>query len=102
MVTTALSRQCLVRRLTARIESSRIQGKRMQLTITLDDPDTIALLREYSRFIEQADAAQGTIDQVAEGLILMYLDEHGDFVQWRRANSTTEAAPTAFARRRTP
>ena len=57
----------------------------MPLTVTFKDPETIALVMRYAQFMEQRDGVGGTIEQVAEGLIIGYLDEHPSFVQWHRA-----------------
>jgi hypothetical protein len=59
-----------------------------QLTITIDDPDTILLLKKYRRFISQEDAVDGTMDQIAEGLILTMLDDNGRFADWVRTQTT--------------
>ncbi len=63
------------------------------LTITISDPDTIALLQKYQRFIEQTDSVDGSLDQIAEGLILGSIDEHPQFTQWRFEARTHTAAP---------
>ena len=54
----------------------------MPITITITDPATIEMLAQYQEFIRAKDDCEGTIDQVAEGLMLGYLDEHDDFVDW--------------------
>jgi len=60
----------------------------MQLMITIEDPDTILLLQKYRRFIAQEDAVDGSMDEIAEGLILGLLDEHRRFASWCKENPT--------------
>lgn len=61
----------------------------MALTITIDDPETIAQLRQYRQFIEHETGAEGTVDQAAEGLILTCLDEYPEFAAWKRKTRPT-------------
>lgn len=57
------------------------------LTITFDDPDTIKLLLQYRAFIESEDDVQGTIREMAEGLIVGCLDDHSRFQSWSKAHN---------------
>lgn len=52
----------------------------MQITIT--DPATIDLLQRYAQYLEKVDGVTGTMDQLAEGMILGFLDEHTQFRWW--------------------
>ena len=57
------------------------------LTITLDDPDTIALLLGYQAFIASEDGiGECSLDDAAIGLIAGCLDGHSRFSNWRKAN----------------
>lgn len=52
------------------------------MQITISDPDTIQAIQRYALFVETVDGVTGTIDQLAEGLILGMLDEHWQFRAW--------------------
>ena len=56
----------------------------MALTITISDPETIALLDRYKEYVGKIDGVRGTIDQLAEGLMLGSLDLHNRFQRWSR------------------
>ncbi|KLA49991.1 hypothetical protein [Xanthomonas euvesicatoria] len=56
----------------------------MAVTIQITDPQTIALLQSYGEYLSEVDETSGTIDQMAEGLIIGLLDEHSHFRHWRR------------------
>jgi len=62
----------------------------MTITVKIRDPETIALLQRYERFLQVEDECEGSMDQIAEGLILGFLDEHRRFAAWQ----STEAATT--------
>lgn len=64
----------------------------MVLTITISDPETVALLCRYEQYVDQVDGVLGTIDQLAEGLMLGSLDQHQRFWQWSNANAEEVAA----------
>lgn len=61
----------------------------MSIIIKITDPETAALLRQYTQYIAQVDGVTGSLSQVAEGLVLGYLDEHSQFREW---SNTTEIA----------
>lgn len=66
----------------------------MAITITITDPDTIALLRSYRRFIGEVDQVSGpvTLSDAAEGLVIGCLDEHQRFRAWQQRNKEVRAA----------
>ena len=58
-----------------------------QLTITLDDPETIALLHGYRAFIASEDGIDDcSIEDAATGLIAGCLDGHQRFEVWLKQN----------------
>lgn len=59
----------------------------MALTITISDPETIALLDRYKKYVGEIDGVRGTIDQLAEGLMLGSLDLHNRFQRWSSKDS---------------
>jgi len=52
------------------------------ITIRIEDPETIILIAKYSCYVRDIDGATGTIDELAEGLMLGLLDSHDRFRQW--------------------
>jgi hypothetical protein len=56
----------------------------MVLVITITDPETVVLLERYRQYVDQVDGERGTLDQLAEGLMLGMLDEHNRFREWSR------------------
>ncbi|MDI9239449.1 hypothetical protein QLQ15_11095 [Lysobacter sp. LF1] len=56
----------------------------MALVISITDPDTVVLLERYRQYVDQVDGEKGTLDQLAEGLMLGMLDEHNRFREWSR------------------
>ena len=56
----------------------------MALVMSITDPDTVALLERYRQYVDQVDGQKGTLDQLAEGLMLGMLDEHNRFREWSR------------------
>lgn len=60
----------------------------MPLTLTFKDPETIRLMLRYAQYISLRDGVTGTVEQVAEGVILGFLDEHPNFNEWHRVVNT--------------
>lgn len=58
--------------------------------IEISDPDTVLLINDYIRYLKQVDGVRGSADQVAESMLLGFIDEHTQFRNWRR----THAQPT--------
>jgi len=56
----------------------------MALVISITDADTVALLERYRHYVDQVDGESGTLEQLAEGLMLGMLDEHHRFREWSR------------------
>lgn len=56
----------------------------LSLNITITDPQTIALLRQYSHYISQVEQIEGTLDELAQGLVVGCIDEHPAFRRWCR------------------
>ncbi|RDY66722.1 hypothetical protein DX912_11395 [Lysobacter soli] len=52
------------------------------ITIRIEDPETIILIAKYSCYVRDVDGATGTLDELAEGLMLGLLDAHDRFRQW--------------------
>jgi hypothetical protein len=52
------------------------------ITIRIEDPETIILIAKYSCYVRDIDGASGTLDELAEGLMLGLLDGHDRFRQW--------------------
>lgn len=65
------------------------------LTLTFDDPQTVALLLQYSQFIRQEDGVEGTLQEVAAGLVVGCLDEHHRFAKWAKENRAASGLPTS-------
>lgn len=60
------------------------------MDIEISDPDTVLLINDYIRYLKQVDGVRGSADQVAESMLLGFIDEHTQFRNWRR----THAQPT--------
>lgn len=58
------------------------------LTVQINDPQTLEILGRYGIYVQDVDGVTGTLDQLAEGLILGMLDEHGRFRDWCRRQPT--------------
>lgn len=61
------------------------------LTLTFNDPQTIALLLQYSRFLHE-EGIEGTLQEAAAGLVVGSLDENHRFNSWAKANKPEPAA----------
>lgn len=59
----------------------------MALTITVTDQTTIGLIRLYRQYVREQDQIEGTVRDLAEGLVITFLDEHHRFREWRKANA---------------
>lgn len=58
------------------------------LTLTFNDPQTIALLLQYKQFLQQ-EGIDGTLQEVAAGLIVGSMDENPAFTRWTKQNKLT-------------
>lgn len=55
------------------------------LTLTFNDPQTIALLLQYKQYLQQ-EGIDGTLQEVAAGLIVGSMDENPAFTRWTKQN----------------
>ena len=55
--------------------------------IQIRDPDTVLLIHDYIRYLSQVDGVKGTADQIAESMVLGFIDEHAQFRSWRRTQA---------------
>lgn len=62
------------------------------LTITVTDQTTIDLIRLYRQYVREEDQTDGTVRDLAEGLVITFLDEHHQFREWRNANAMNTRA----------
>ncbi|MCD0253124.1 hypothetical protein JWH16_04545 [Xanthomonas campestris pv. campestris] len=68
------------------------------LTLTFNDPQTIALLLQYSKFLKQEEGLDGTLQEIAAGLVVGSLDENISFTQWSKANKPERRQAAAAAK----
>lgn len=54
------------------------------MDIEISDPDTVLLINDYIRYLRQVDGIKGSMDQVAESMLLGFIDEHAQFRCWRK------------------
>lgn len=54
------------------------------MDIKIDDPDTVAIIHDYTRYLQQVDEIESSVDQAAESMLLGFIDEHVQFRSWRR------------------
>lgn len=54
------------------------------MDIQFRDPDTVSLINDYIRYLSQVDGIKGSADQIAESMVLGFIDEHAQFRSWRR------------------
>lgn len=59
----------------------------MQLTITINDPETILKLQRYRQFLAEEDVVDGSMDQIAEGMMLGHMGDHDRFLDWCVSNA---------------
>lgn len=55
--------------------------------IEINDPDTVLLINDYVRYLRQVDGVKGSTDQVAESMLLGFIDEHAQFRCWRKTQT---------------
>jgi len=48
----------------------------------ISDAKTLELLRQYKQYVAQEDGVTGSINQLAEGLMVGCLDEHHRLREW--------------------
>lgn len=65
------------------------------LTLVINDPQTIKLLLKYRTFLEQEDGLQGTLNEVAAGLVVGCLDENLRFTRWTREHAAVLQQPAS-------
>lgn len=65
-----------------------------KLILTITDPATIEMLVRYKTFLKVEDEAAGSMNEIAEGLIVGFLDGHDRFADWRHSAATAAAQPT--------
>jgi len=61
--------------------------RRCFLDIEINDPDTVLLINDYIRYLRQVDGVKGSADQVAESMLLGFIDEHTQFRYWRKTQA---------------
>lgn len=54
------------------------------MDIEISDPDTVSLINDYVRYLRQVDGVNGSTHEVAESMVLGFVDEHAQFRNWRR------------------
>ena len=57
------------------------------MDIQISDPDTISLINDYVQYLSQVDGIRGSADQIAESMVLGFIDEHTQFRSWRRTQA---------------
>lgn len=57
------------------------------MDIEINDPDTVLLINDYVRYLRQVDGVKGSTDQVAESMLLGFIDEHTQFRCWRKTQT---------------
>jgi len=66
-------------------------AKSQTLTLIIDDPQTVALLQQYKEFL-QHEGIDGSLQEVAAGLIVGSMDENHAFTRWTKTNRAQGAA----------
>lgn len=58
----------------------------VSFTINITDPQTIALLQKYRQYVSQVERVDGSLDEIAQGLVIGCIDENSEFRHWCRAS----------------